>query len=85
MSMRCDHCGKGYQRGHKVSHAKNRMLRRFKPNLHWRRVMEHGMTIRRLLCTRCLKKADKVGRKVPGTKTPGNIGKPLQPLAFATA
>ncbi|MBI5356043.1 50S ribosomal protein L28 [Candidatus Collierbacteria bacterium] len=49
MSLTCDSCGKGYQRGHSVSHAKNRHLRIFKPNLH-----RH---LGRLLCTRCIKKS----------------------------
>ncbi len=51
MSMICDSCGKGRRRGHRVSHAKNRSIRFFKPNLH-----RH---LGRLLCTRCIKKAKK--------------------------
>ena len=33
MSMRCELTGKSFQTGNKVSHAKNRTKRRFKPNL----------------------------------------------------
>lgn len=79
MSMRCNYCGKGKQRGHSVSHAKNRHLRRFKPNLHRRRVVEQGEIVRRLLCMKCLKKAEKVGQKVSVKKV---SGKTMQPLAF---
>jgi large subunit ribosomal protein L28 len=84
MSFHCDYCSKGYQRGHRVSHAKNRTLRRFKPNLHWRRVVERGASIRRLLCTRCLRKAEKPEQKKDSTKIQGKAGPSIQPLAFAT-
>ena len=63
MSFTCDYCQKGSQRGHLVSHAKNRTLRRFHPNLHHQRVMESGEVVRRLLCVRCLRKAVKPGKK----------------------
>lgn len=82
MSYRCDYCHKGAQRGHRVSHAKNRTLRRFKPNLHWRRVIEHSTVVRRLLCTRCLRKAEKVGGVRAAKKTEAPT---MKPLAFATA
>ncbi|HCS78193.1 TPA: 50S ribosomal protein L28, partial [Patescibacteria group bacterium] len=32
--MKCANCGKGIMIGHRVSHAKNRTRRIFKPNLH---------------------------------------------------
>ena len=56
MSLTCESCGKGYQRGHSVSHAKNRHLRIFKPNLHFKMVEEGGKTVKRKLCTKCIKK-----------------------------
>lgn len=57
MRFICEYCDKGYQKGHQVSHAKNRTIKRFKPNLHWAKVVENGQVIRRRLCVRCLKKA----------------------------
>lgn len=53
--MKCDFCLKGVQYGHKVSHAKNRSNRAFKPNLHATRVVV-GTTMKRVkLCTKCLR------------------------------
>lgn len=63
MSWRCDYCGKGRLKGHRVSHAKNRTIRHFKANLHRRRVIEQGKEVVRLLCTRCLKKAKRPEQK----------------------
>ena len=39
MAKRCEICGKEPQYGHHVSHAKNRVNRRFEPNLQMGRVM----------------------------------------------
>lgn len=53
--MKCDFCLKGVGYGHKVSHAKNRSNRTFKPNLHAARVVV-GTTMKRVkLCTKCLR------------------------------
>ncbi|HLD34573.1 MAG TPA: bL28 family ribosomal protein [Patescibacteria group bacterium] len=60
MSMICDNCGKGRQRGHRVSHAKNRSIHFFKPNLH-----RH---LGRLLCARCIKKTKSIA-KIPAVKS----------------
>ncbi|HLD34252.1 MAG TPA: 50S ribosomal protein L28 [Patescibacteria group bacterium] len=60
MSLTCESCGKGYQRGHSVSHAKNRHLRIFKPNLHFKTVEIDGKLVKRKLCTRCIKKLGKL-------------------------
>ena len=53
--MKCANCGKGVMYGHKVSHAKNRTKRLFKPNLHFARVMIYGSIRRVRLCTKCLR------------------------------
>ena len=55
MSKRCDVCDKGPQFGHRVSHANNRTLRRFNPNLPAVRAMISGRAQRIRVCTRCLK------------------------------
>lgn len=59
MARKCELCGKGIMRGHRVSHAKQRTKRIYKPNLHWKKVTIDGVEKRRLLCTRCIKKLKK--------------------------
>jgi len=55
MAKRCEICGKEPQYGHHVSHAKNRVNRRFMPNLQMGRVTVGGRTVRARVCTRCLR------------------------------
>ena len=55
MAKRCAICGKEPQYGHHVSHAKNRVNRRFEPNLQMGRVTVKGKTFRARVCTRCLR------------------------------
>jgi large subunit ribosomal protein L28 len=55
MAMICDNCGKGIMYGHKVSHAKNRSNRTWKPNLHKKTVIFNGKTWNAKLCTKCIK------------------------------
>ena len=59
MGMKCANCGKGVMYGHKVSHAKNRTKRLFKPNLHAARIVTNGIGKRLRLCTKCLRRAKK--------------------------
>ncbi len=61
--MKCVKCGKGGQRGHHVSHAKNRTKRVFKPNLKRATVKVDGVKQRMMLCTKCLKKVKKASFK----------------------
>ena len=70
MAFKCFNCGKGVMYGHKVSHAKNRSNRLFKPNLHNARMVIDGIGKRIRLCTKCLrmmkkKSAPKVIPQVP--------------------
>lgn len=60
MSMKCSNCGKGVQRGHFVSHAKNRKLRTFKPNLHRVTIVKNGVKQRLMLCPSCTRQLKKV-------------------------
>lgn len=55
MAVSCEICGKSYQKGNKVSHANNRTLRRWMPNL--RRVKAKiGQATRYIrVCASCLK------------------------------
>jgi large subunit ribosomal protein L28 len=55
MAKRCAICGKEPQYGHHVSHAKNRVNRRFMPNLQMGRVTVGGRQVRARVCTRCLR------------------------------
>lgn len=55
MSRKCDFCGKGPLTGHNVSHANNRVKRRFLPNLQKIRIKQDNQTIRVTLCTKCIK------------------------------
>lgn len=63
MSYRCDHCHKGKQYGHAVSHAKNRLRRFFMPNLQKLAVFLNGKSsIHVKFCTTCIKRLKKDGR-----------------------
>ncbi|MBI2007246.1 MAG: 50S ribosomal protein L28 [Candidatus Blackburnbacteria bacterium] len=64
MSMICDKCGKGKQRGHRVSHSGIRTKRVFLPNLHTHWVLEDKRYIKRKFCTKCLRQVKNVTRAV---------------------
>jgi large subunit ribosomal protein L28 len=55
MSRICDICGKHTITGNKVSHAKNRTRRTWKPNLHKIKTEIQGTTLTIKICARCLK------------------------------
>jgi len=60
MALKCFNCKKGVMYGHKVSHAKNRTRRIFKPNLHFARIKVDGTIKKRVrLCTKCLRRFKK--------------------------
>ena len=55
MAQVCDICGKGPQKGHRISHSHRVSIRRFKPNLIKVRARV-GSSVRNLrVCTKCLK------------------------------
>ena len=62
MAQRCEICGKGTVTGNKVSHAKNRVRRTWKPNLLKVRTMVGKSKTTMKICTRCLRsgKVEKV-------------------------
>lgn len=62
MALKCDHCHKGREAGHNVSHAKNRTLRIFRPNVQQLKVQRNGVVVRVLFCTRCIKRLKNYGR-----------------------
>ena len=55
MARTCDICGKGTVTGNKVSHAKNRVRRTWKPNLVKVRTMVGKSKTTMRVCTRCLR------------------------------
>lgn len=57
MANTCAYCGKTFDVGHNVSHAKNRTQRIRRANLRVRRVVEEGGIVRRALCTKCARMA----------------------------
>lgn len=59
MAYICDNCGKGKSFGNLVSHAKNRTKTVRKPNLHRATVLIDDKKMKRLLCTKCLRQADR--------------------------
>ncbi|HEX3605297.1 MAG TPA: 50S ribosomal protein L28 [Candidatus Dormibacteraeota bacterium] len=60
MAQRCELCGKGPMSGNNVSHSKVRTRRRFMPNLQRVHVMVAERSVRRLVCTRCIRTQSKV-------------------------
>ncbi len=60
MAARCELCGKGVQFGHHVSHSHRLTKRKWRPNLHVVRVMVNGQKKRIKVCTKCLRKVQKV-------------------------
>ncbi|RKZ34381.1 50S ribosomal protein L28 [bacterium] len=70
MAKTCEICGKSTTTGNTVSHANNRIKRKFYPNLQVVRARMPDGTVKKIrVCTRCLK-AGKVQKvvKVPGEK-----------------
>jgi len=69
MAMLCDYCGKGIMYGNKVSHAKNRSKRTFKPNLHSKKLKVGTRTVRVKLCSSCVKLMKKTNESVIEAKS----------------
>jgi large subunit ribosomal protein L28 len=63
MSRTCDICGKHTVTGNKVSHAKNRTRRTWKPNLIKVKTEIGGTALTLKICARCLK-SDIITKKV---------------------
>jgi large subunit ribosomal protein L28 len=70
MANVCDYCSRGVQYGHTLQHRRGvaggrwkrkaqKVKRSWKPNLHYARILENGILVRRRLCTRCLRRAKK--------------------------
>ncbi|MCL2066862.1 MAG: 50S ribosomal protein L28 [Treponema sp.] len=63
MSRTCEICGKHTITGNKVSHAKNRTRRTWKPNLLKVKTEIGGTTMSVKVCARCLR-SDYITKKV---------------------
>lgn len=55
MALACDRCGKTYDHGNKVSHAKNRTKTMRMPNLHRANVKVGDSRLKLKLCTKCIR------------------------------
>ena len=55
MARKCQVCGKGPAFGHNVSHANNKTIRRWYPNLQTVRTKVDGATKRMRVCTACIR------------------------------
>ena len=55
MARVCTVCGKGPTTGNHVSHANNRVKRRWYPNLQTVRTLVEGQVRRVRVCTQCIK------------------------------
>ena len=55
MARKCAVCGKGPSFGHNVSHANNRTIRRWYPNLQTVRTTVDGAVKRIRVCTSCIR------------------------------
>lgn len=55
MAMSCEVCGKSPVSGNRISHAHNVTKRRFRPNLRTVRTATPGGSVRKRVCTRCLR------------------------------
>ncbi|MBC8479685.1 MAG: 50S ribosomal protein L28 [FCB group bacterium] len=63
MARVCKICGKGPQTGNHVSHAHNKVKRRWLPNLQRIRVNLNGAVKRVQVCTTCIK-SDKIQKAI---------------------
>jgi large subunit ribosomal protein L28 len=52
---KCENCGKIPTFGNNRSHSNKATRRQFRPNLQTVRVFEGGRTVRKTLCTKCIK------------------------------
>ncbi len=55
MSRKCEICGKGQVSGNNVSHSNRHTRRKWNANIQTVQVEENGKTVRKHICTRCLR------------------------------
>lgn len=83
---RCDHCGKGRQVGHNVSHSKRRTRKIWRPNLqvlHYREALGvPRKTVR--LCVKCLRHAKEHMKTLAQKETIRQLADKIQAPQVAT-
>ena len=52
---KCEICGKSVQFGCNVSHSHKKTKKMWRPNLQRIRVLDKGRTVRKYVCTRCIR------------------------------
>lgn len=52
---KCEVCGKSVQFGKNVSHSHKKTSKMWRPNVQRLRVLENGRTVRKHVCTRCIR------------------------------
>lgn len=52
---KCEICGKSIQFGNSVSHSNKKTKKIWKPNVKRIRVLENKKTVRKYVCTRCIR------------------------------
>lgn len=57
---RCENCGKTTKFGQRRSFSMNATKREFRPNLQKVQVMEDGRMVRKVLCTKCIKRLSRI-------------------------
>ncbi len=57
MAGRCEICGKGPIIGRQISHSHRVTSRKFKVNLHTKKIVINGKKRKVRICTKCLRKA----------------------------
>lgn len=55
MAKHCEVCGKGIMSGNSITHSDKKIKRKWKPNLRRVRVVEKGVSLRKTVCTRCIR------------------------------
>ncbi|MBI2010343.1 MAG: 50S ribosomal protein L28 [Candidatus Chisholmbacteria bacterium] len=79
MSYQCERCGKGIMHGHRVSHAKNRTNRLFRPNLQTLRVPDmSGIKHKTTLCSSCVRIVRQEVQKVQEVQNVREASKEVQ-------
>lgn len=73
MAYKCENCTKGILHGHRVSHAKNRTNRVFKPNLQYAKIDLNGRSVRMRLCVKCMRMLKKITTRDLKVKETANV------------
>ena len=63
MANYCEVCGKGAISGNSITHTDKKRRRPWKPNVRKINVVENGISVRKTVCTRCMR-SNKVQRAV---------------------